>query len=56
MLYYLGKETEFKKEECKEYKTLKNVLAAVKDEVLTVWDENGVVVGGLTDNEDGEDD
>lgn len=48
MLYYLGKGTEFKKEECKEYKTLKNVLAAAKDEVLTVWDENGVVVGGLT--------
>ena len=24
MLYYLGKGTEFKKEECKEYKTLKN--------------------------------
>ena len=50
MLYYLGKGTEFKKEECKEYKTLKNVLATAKDEVLTVWDENGVVVGGLTDN------
>ena len=51
MLYYLGKGTEFKKEECKEYKTLKNALAAVaKDEALTVWDENGVVVGGLTDN------
>ncbi len=51
MLYYLGKGTEFKKEECKEYKTLKNALAAAaKDEALTVWDENGVVVGGLTDN------
>ncbi len=51
MLYYLGKATEFKKEECKEYKTLKNALAAAaKDEALTVWDENGVVVGGLTDN------
>ena len=57
MLYYLGKGTEFKKEEyATEYKTLKNVLATAKDEVLTVWDENGVVVGGLTDNEDGEDD
>ena len=56
MLYYLGKGTEFKKEECNEYKILKNVLAAAKDEVLTVWDENGVVVGGLADNEDGEDD
>lgn len=51
MLYYLGKGTEFKKEECKEYKTLKNALAAVaKDDTLTVWDENGVIVGGLTDN------
>lgn len=51
MLYYLGKGNEFKKEECKEYKTLKNVLAAAaKDEALTVWDENGVVVGGLTDH------
>lgn len=51
MLYYLGKGTEFKKEECKEYKTLKNALAAAaKDETLTVWDENGKVVGGLTDN------
>ena len=51
MLYYLGKGTEFKKEECKEYKTLKNVLAAAaKDETLTVWDENGKIVGGLTDN------
>mgnify|MGYP007025184291 CR=1 FL=1 len=37
MLYYLGKGTEFKKEECKEYKTLKNALvAAAKDEALTV--------------------
>lgn len=51
MLYYLGKGTEFKKEECKEYKTLKNALAAVaKDEALTVWDENGVIVSGLNDN------
>jgi len=51
MLYYLGKGTEFKKEECKEYKTVKNALAAAaKDETLTVWDENGVVVGGLTNN------
>lgn len=51
MSYYLGKGTEFKKEECKEYKTLKNALvAATKDEKLTVWDENGTVVGSLTDN------
>ena len=51
MLYYLGKGTEFKKEECKEYKTIEGALrAAAKDETLTVWDENGKVVGGLTDN------
>ncbi len=51
MLYYLGKGTEFKKEECKEYKTLKGALeAAAKDEEFVVWDENGQVVGSLTDN------
>ena len=51
MLYYLGKGTEFKKENCKEYKTLKNALAAAaKEEALIVWDENGAVVGGLADN------
>lgn len=49
MLYYLGKGTELKKEECKEYKKLNNALAAAeKDETLTVWNENGEVVGGLT--------
>ena len=51
MLYYLGRGTEFKKEECKEYKTIEGGLrAAAKDETLTVWDENGKIVGGLTDN------
>ncbi|MCM1561505.1 MAG: hypothetical protein NC123_18515 [Butyrivibrio sp.] len=51
MSYYLGKGTEFKKEECKEYKTLKNVLAAAaKDDKYIVWDEDGKVIGGLTDN------
>lgn len=51
MLYYLGRGTEFKKEECKEYKTIEGALrAAAKDETLTVWDENGKIVGGLTDN------
>lgn len=50
MTYYLGKGKEFKKEECKEYKTLKGALdAAAKDENLMVWDENGNVVGALTD-------
>jgi len=48
MLYYLGKGTEFKKEECKEYKTFDGVLkAAAKDNALTAWDETGAVVGGL---------
>ena len=51
MKYYLGKGTEFKKEECKEYKTIKGALdAAAKDESLVVWDENGQVIGSLTDN------
>lgn len=51
MLYYLGKGTEFKKEECKEYKTIEGALrAAAKDEVFVVWDESGKVVGGLIDN------
>lgn len=49
MLYYLGKGTELKKNECKEYKTLKNVLsAAEKDKSLTVWDENGTVIDNVT--------
>lgn len=51
MLYYLGKGTEFKKEECKEYKKLDAALkAAAKDENLVVWDENGQVIGSFTDN------
>lgn len=51
MLYYLGKGTELKKEECKEYKTIEGALrAAAKDEELVVWDENGQVIGSLADN------
>lgn len=39
MLYYLGKGTEFKKEDCKEYKTIEGALkAAAKNEELVVWD------------------
>lgn len=50
MLYYLGKGTEFKKEDCKEYKTIEGALkAAAKDENLVVWDETGAVVGSMTD-------
>lgn len=51
MLYYLGKGTEFKKEDCKEYKKLDAALrAAEKDENLVVWDETGKVIGSLTDD------
>ncbi len=51
MLYYLGKGTEFKEEDCKEYKKLDAALrAAKKDENLVVWDETGKVIGSLTDN------
>lgn len=51
MLYYLGKGTKFKKEDCKEYKTIEGALkAAAKNEELVVWDENGNVIGSLTDN------
>ena len=51
MLYYLGKGTEFKKEDCKEYKTIEGALkAAAKDESFVVWDENGQIIGPLTDD------
>ena len=51
MLYYLGGGTEFKKEDCKEYKTIEGAMrAAAKDENLVVWDENGNIIGSLTDN------
>ena len=51
MLYYLGKGTEFKKEDCKEYKKLDAALkAAAKDESLVVWDETGKVISSLTDD------
>lgn len=45
MLYYLGKGTEFKKEECREYKTKEGALKAlVKMEGSAVWDEEGKLV------------
>ena len=45
MLYYLGKGTEFKKEDCKEYKTIEGAMkAAAKDESFVVWDENGNII------------
>ena len=50
-LYYLGTGTEFVKAQCKEYKTIEGALkAASKDESLVVWDEDGNVIGSLTDN------
>lgn len=50
-LYYLGTGTEFVKAQCKEYKTIEGALkAAAKDESLVVWDEDGNVIGSLTDN------
>jgi len=51
MLYYLGRGTEFKKEDCKEYKRLDAALkAAEKDDNLIVWDETGKVIGSLTND------
>ena len=55
MLYYFGKGKEFKKEECKEYKTLDGARKAFDKAVVagteaTVWDEKGVVVIGMTEN------
>lgn len=50
-LYYLGTGTEFVKNQCKEYKTIEGALkAAAKDESLVVWDEDGNIIGSLTDN------
>ena len=50
-MYYLGKGTEFKKENCKEYKTIEGALkAAAKDEELAVWDGTGKIISQLTDN------
>lgn len=50
-LYYLGTGTQFVKTQCKEYKTIEGALkAAAKDESLVVWDEDGKVVGSLTDD------
>ena len=51
MIYYLGKGTEFKKEECREYKTIEGALkAAAKDEEFVVWNEKGKIIGSLTDD------
>lgn len=56
MLYYLGKGAELKKEECKEYKTLDGAKRAWEkavnagDAEVSVWDENGTLIVGMTDD------
>lgn len=56
MLYYFGKGNEFKKEECKEYKTLDGAKKAWEkaikagDADVSVWDEKGVLIVGMTDD------
>lgn len=53
MLYYLGKGTEFKKEECKEYKTKDGAFKAIaKTEDGVVWDENGQIVVSMVNAAD----
>ena len=50
-LYYLGTGTEFVKAQCKEYKIIEGTLkAAAKDQSLVMWDEDGNIIGSLTDN------
>ncbi len=41
MKYYMGKGSKLKKENCKEYKTLKNATIAARERNLSVWDEMG---------------
>lgn len=50
MLYYLGNGKEFRKENCKEYKTEAGAIKAMlKTEDGVVWDENGNQVGTVDD-------
>ena len=50
-MYYLGIGDKFIKAQCKPYKTIEGALkAAAKDESFVVWDEDGNVIGSLTDN------
>ncbi len=50
-MYYLGIGEKFIKAQCKPYKTIEGALkAAAKDESFVVWDEDGNVIGSLTDN------
>lgn len=49
--YYIGMGMKFVKEKCKEYKTLEGALkAAEKDDDLVIWDENGTMIGSLTND------
>ena len=49
-MYYLGIGEKFIKAQCKPYKTIEGALkAAAKDESFVVWDEDGNVIGSLTD-------
>ena len=59
--WYLGIGQEFKKAQCKPYKTLEGAMkAAAKNPDFTVWDENGdtvnaeVAAGASTDGTEGE--
>ena len=47
MLYYLGKGTEFKKEECKEYKTIEGALKTNPDGSVPAFDESGHPIGAV---------
>lgn len=52
MLFYLGKGTEFRKEDCKEYKKKDAALKAmVKTEDGTIWDESGQIIASIKDKE-----
>lgn len=50
MLYYTGTGKEFKKEECKEYKTEEGAMKAAEKKGLTVWDEDGNAINQLSDD------
>ena len=54
MLYYLGKiGDQFKKEECKEYKTKNGALkAALTKEDSCVWDEDGNLIREATEQQE----
>lgn len=54
MLYYLGTGIEFKKEDCKEYKTEAGAIKAMfKTEDGVVWDETGKKIATATGEKNG---